>query len=106
MGDKTVFLKDVTIAFLSTSALLLTLVLAFISPSLPKLAVTKYLVLFATVGFFFTGFMSAYTLVALGGVVGGDDRALGVRSLLLFQFFPFFLGLLFLLVAVVLELQL
>jgi hypothetical protein len=96
------YVKDTSIAVLSTSALLLTLVLAFISPAAPRL-MGNYLLL-ATFGLYVSCAFNAMLLSiigAVGKILVQSERWLNfVRVVLAIMFASFMLGLFGIILAV------
>jgi hypothetical protein len=91
--------KEVSIAYLSASALLLTILLAIVSPSIPKSTkpFVAELVAFSLVGFYGAAIASTWTLAVLvePTLIKGKGRSWFVRICLRLQFLLFLVGLTF-----------
>jgi len=115
MGDQLDRWKDVAIAFLSTSALLLTLMLGFISVFQSNIMFFKagtvkttgtassWDVVISTVALFSSAASSTLALFLLSEEKTHESKKLGrqMRLLFVFQFVSFMFGLFFLAVAIV-----
>jgi hypothetical protein len=94
-------IKDVSIAFLSTSALLLTLILGFVAPSIPQVGVERFAVAFTALCLILTAISAAGALVQLADAVVDKPVAVkNFRVLHYMQIMFFFLALFSLLVAI------
>jgi hypothetical protein len=87
------FVKDVSLAFLSVNALLLTLVLGFVSPAVSGNPFIKMDVAIAAVMFYVSGGCSATVLYSLARGFTENLPYERMRSYLLIELLPLLLGL-------------
>ena len=109
LWDRIDFTKDATIAFLSSSALLLTLILALISLSLARAKLLMWPLVYATAALYATILISMTILMVLASIVERSGRGQsigGIYWMLMIQFVPFAFGLVCICISIISELSL